>query len=56
MGGKGAQFPGDRIAMGALNHCGGRRVIVGAPEKSQECHKYFLQYSAFGSERSQVRT
>jgi len=26
------------------------------PEKSQECHKYSLQYSTFASERLQVRT
>jgi len=48
-GAKGAQFPGPRINKGALNHCGGRH-------KSQQCHRYFLQYSAFASERSQVRT
>ena len=28
-----------------------------APTKiAQQCHKYFLQYSKFASERSQVRT
>jgi len=32
----------------APNHCG-------VAEKPQQCHKYFLQYSTFVSERSQVR-
>ena len=40
---KGAPFPG----------C---RVTVGGTEKSQQCHKCFLQYSAFASERPQFRT
>jgi len=44
-----AQFPGRRVTMGAPNHCGGA-------EKSQQCHKYFLQYSTFASERTQFRT
>ena len=35
--------------MGAPNHCGGRQT-------SQQCHKYFLQFSTFASERPQVRT
>jgi len=26
------------------------------PKKSQQCHKHFVQYSAFASERPQVRT
>jgi len=25
-------------------------------EKSQQCHKYFLQYNTFASERHQIRT
>ena len=33
----------------APNHCG-------CVEKSQRCHKYFLQYSTFATERSQVRS
>ena len=48
-GGKGAQFPGHRIPMAAPYDCEGA-------EKPQHCHKYFLQYSAFGFARSQVRT
>jgi len=42
-GGKGAQFPG-------------RRITAGGAEKSQQCHKYFFQYTTFASERAQVRT
>ena len=30
------------------NHCGGTK-------KSQQCHKYFLQYSTFASERHQIQ-
>jgi len=44
-----AQFPGRRITMGVRNDCGER-------QKSQQCHKYFLQYSTFASARPQVRT
>jgi len=48
-GGSGAQFPGHLITMGAPNHCRGA-------EMPQQCHKYFLQYSEFASERAQVGT
>jgi len=34
----------------------GRRMIVGVPKSPQQCHKHFLQYSTFSSERPQVRT
>ena len=34
---------------GAPNACGGAK-------KSKQCHKHFLQYSTFSSERPQVRT
>jgi len=27
----------------------GRRIIAGGTEKSQQCHKYFVQYSTFAS-------
>ena len=40
-GGKGTQSPR-------------RRITAGGAEKSQKCHKHFLQYSAFPSERPQV--
>jgi len=46
-GGRGAQFPGHRIIMGG-------RITAGGTEKSQQCHKYFLQYSTSASERAQV--
>ena len=42
-GSKGVQFPG-------------RRITAWNSGKSQKCHKYFLQYSAFTSEEPQVRT
>ena len=48
-GERGLRFPGRRIAMGAPNDCEGA-------EKSQQCHKYFLQHSVFASEWPQVRT
>jgi len=41
-GARGAQFPG-------------RRITAGGVEKYQQCHKYFLQYSTFASEKPQVR-
>jgi len=50
-----AQFPGRRITTWGPIQCGGRRLTGGA-EKFQHCHKSFLQYSAFPSERLQVRT
>jgi len=34
----------------------GRRMTADRGEKPQHCHKYFLQYSTFASERPQVRT
>jgi len=33
----------------------GRRITAGGAEKSQQCHKYFLQYSTFASERPLLR-
>ena len=50
--GKGAQFTKCRIFMGARNHCGGHWIA----KKSQQCHKYSLQYSAFASKRPHIRT
>jgi len=40
---------GRRITAGAPNYCEGA-------EKSQQCHKYIVQYNIFASERPQVRT
>ena len=34
----------------------GCQITAGGAEKSQQCQKYFLQYSPFTSERLQVRT
>jgi len=36
---------GGRITAGVQNYC----------ERPQQCHKYFLQYSKFASERAQER-
>ena len=55
-GATGSQFPGRRITMGAPNHCRGHRMTAGCAVKSQQCHKYFLQYSAFAFKIPQVRT
>ena len=48
-GGQGTMLRGAESMLGALNDCGGT-------EKSQKCHKYFLRYRTFASERPQVRT
>jgi len=40
----------------ALNHGRGCRITAEAAEKSQQCHKNLLQYSALASDRPQVRT
>jgi len=29
----------------------GRQITVGGAEKTQQCHKHFLEYSTFASER-----
>jgi len=34
----------------------GPEITAWGAERNQQCHKYFLQYSAFASERPQVRT
>ena len=47
--GKGDTIPGRRVTMG-------HRMTAGGTAKCQQCHKYFLQYSTFASERPQVRT
>jgi len=48
-GGKGVTIP--RVP----NHAGGRQMTAGDAEKSQQSHKYFLQYSTFATGRPQVR-
>ena len=45
----GAQLFARRITMG-------QQIAAGGAEKSQQCHKYFLQYSKFASERTQFRS
>ena len=49
-GGKGGTIPQ------APNHYRGRRMTAEGAEKSQQYHKYCLQYSTYTSERPQVRT
>jgi len=34
----------------------GHQITVGSTETSQQCHKHFLHYSAFATEKSQSRT
>jgi len=46
-GERGRNSPGESLL--------GRRMTSRGAEKSQQCHKYFLQYSAFASERPQFR-
>ena len=41
-GGKGEQFPGRWIPVGALNHCGGRLMIVRAPKSLNNVTSTFL--------------
>jgi len=36
-------------------HCSGRLMTASGAEKFEECHKYFLQYSAFAFEGTKVR-
>ena len=50
-GTRGAQFPGRRVWVKK-----GGQITAGSAEKSQQCHKYFLPYSTFASERPQFQT
>jgi len=52
---RGAQFPERRVTMGVRNHCGAPNGCGGA-KQSQQCHKYFFQYSTFSSEKPKFRT
>ena len=54
-GGQGRKLPRRRLTMGTPNHCGWRRMTTVGAEKSQQCHKHFLQYSTFASERPHFR-
>ena len=50
-----AQFPWRRITIGRWITPGGTEWLPAGAEKSQQGHKFFLQYSTFASERPQVR-
>jgi len=54
-GERGHNYPGASYYGGAESLREGRITAEGA-EKFQQCHKYFLQYTTFASEISQVRT
>jgi len=48
-GTRGAQFPGRQVTIGG-------QITAVNVEKSQQCHKYFFQYSKSASETPQFRT
>jgi len=52
--GKGGTIPQTPIHYGGAESLQGRRITAGGAEKSQQCHKYFLQYSKVAFERTQV--
>jgi len=54
-GEKGGTIPRAPIRYGGAESLLGRRITAGGAEKSQQCHKYFLQYSKFAFERTPVR-
>jgi len=57
MGDKGATILRAPNYYGGTKSLRGRRMTARSAEKSQQCHKYFLQYSTFASEGfPQVRT
>ena len=47
-------IPREPIHYGGAESLRGRRITDGGAEKSQQCHKYFLQYSKFAFKRSQA--
>jgi len=53
-GGKGGTIPRAPIHYGGAETLQGRRITAGGAKKSQQCHKYFLQYSKFVLERTQI--
>jgi len=53
-GGKGGTIPRAPIHYGGAESLQGRRITAGGAEKSQQCHKYFLQYSKSTFERTQI--
>jgi len=53
-GGKGTTITPAPIHYGGAKSLQGRPITAGGAEKSQQCHKYFLQYSKFAFERTQI--
>jgi len=53
-GGKGSTIPRAPIHYGGAESLQGPGITAGGAEKSQQCHKYFLQYSKFAFERTQI--
>jgi len=54
---RGAHFPGRQFTIhygGGAESLRGRRITAGGAEKSQQCHKYILQYSKCAFERTQI--
>jgi len=51
VGEQGGEIPRAPIQYGGAESLQGRRITAGGAEKSQQCHKYFLQYSKFAFER-----
>jgi len=51
---RGGTIPRAPIHYGSAESLKGRRITGGGAEKSQQCHKYFLQYSKFAFERTQI--
>jgi len=41
------EIPAHIKPMGKAESLQGRQITAGGAEKSQQCHKYFLQYSNF---------
>jgi len=54
-GGKGGTIPRAPIHYGGAESMRGRLITAGGAEKSQQCHKFFLQYCKFAFERTKIR-
>ena len=55
-GRKGGTIPRAPIHYGGAESLQGRRITAGGAETSQQCHTFFLQYSKFAFERTQIWT
>jgi len=53
-GGKGGTITRAAIHYWGAESLKGRRITAGGAQKSQKCHKYFLQYSKRAFERTQI--